>query len=302
MEFKIEREEKLIDALGYHLLKSNDNRFLIFDDEQNEVGFIEFDNVDEECLKRFGSLDEYDKKFIQYKKLYDNFFKKESFLGYTIKINSNDIYYESIIKKDEQDNFSYEINIKRKDETIDCLVLTLGENASLILKSKNYGNMSFKINQNRLYLNFMSNLENFNVEETVIYEVFDENTFRERKEYTYQIRYCPHKMKGKNDIREIKTCEISGEGFSSSNKIDLVCRSWYNGHMWLNNRNTVLGTIEDLIYKHKKGIDAFNHFRYLINQILPFKEEVISLLCGEQFEKNPLFYSKKEFLKKSKKI
>ncbi len=34
--------------------------------------------------------------------------------------------------------------------------------------------------------------------------------------------------------------------------------------------------------KHQMGIDCFKHFRYLINQILPFKEEVISSLVNEE--------------------
>lgn len=306
MNYNMEKEVRLIEALGLHLVgPNNDNRFLILDDEENEVGYIKCDNLYEENLKHWVNLDENDRKFRQCKKLYDNYIKKDSSVDfrYTIKINSKNIYYESSGKTKEKSDFCYELNIKREDGTIDFLELILGENASLTLKSKNYGNMSFRINPNRLFINFMSNTENFNIEETILYEVFDKNSFREKKGYTYQIRYCPQKVKQKNGIREIKTCEISGESFSSSNKIDLADRSWYNGHMWVNNRSTVLGTVEELIYKHKAGIKAFNHFRYLINQILPFKEEIVSLMCGEnieQIEEIPFFKEKSQQIKKTK--
>ncbi len=300
MNCNIEKETRLIEALGYHLVEPNNNNcFWILDAEENEVGYIKFDNLYEEKLKHWVNLDENDKKFRQCKKLYDDYLKKDSSLdfGYTIKIDSKNVYYESTNKKEEQNNFSYELNIKREDGTIDFLELMLGNNASLTLKSKNYGNMSFKINPNRIFVNFMSRTEKFNIEETILYEVIDENSFREKKGYTYQLRYCPQKIKQENGVREIKTCEISGESFSSSpNKIDLMDRSWYNGHMWANNRSTVLGTVEELIYKHKAGIKAFNHFRYLINQILPFKEEIVSLMCGEnmdQIEEMPFFCNKK---------
>ncbi len=304
MNYNMEKEVRLIEALGLHLVgPNNDNRFLILDDEENEVGYIKCNNLYEENLKHWVNLDENDRKFRQCKKLYDNYIKKDSSVDfrYTIKINSKNIYYESSGKTKEKSDFCYELNIKREDGTIDFLELILGENASLTLKSKNYGSMSFRLNPNRLFINFMSSTENFNIEETILYEVFDKNSFREKKGYTYQIRYCPQKVKQKNGIREIKTCEISGESFSSSNKIDLADRSWYNGHMWVNNRSTVLGTVEELIYKHKAGIKAFNHFRYLINQILPFKEEIVSLMCGEnmeQIEEMPFFCNKKIILTK----
>lgn len=292
MEYNIKREERLIEALGLHITSSNNaNKLLILDEEENEVGFIEFislkkESKEQKILEMFNYLNKY---------------------SYVIKINSKDVYYEAIRKGNalmlDDNNYSYELNIRREDGKTDCLELILGENASLSLKSKTYGNMSFKINPNRMYLNFRSSTENFNLEETIIYQEQNEGLYNERKEYTYQLRYCPQRLNAKKGIREIKTCEISGESYSSFNKIDLADRSWYNGRMWANNRSTVNGTIEELIYKHKVGINAFNHFRYLINEILPFKEEVISLMCKEQLkevEKMPFLRKKLASIKENK--
>lgn len=39
-----------------------------------------------------------------------------------------------------------------------------------------------------------------------------------------------------------------------------------------------------MIINPKIDIEIFNHFRYLINKILPFKEEVISSLLKEKDE------------------
>ena len=48
--------------------------------------------------------------------------------------------------------------------------------------------------------------------------------------------------------------------------------------MRTNRENIVAGTVEEMIVKHGMGIAAFKHFRYLINQIVPFKQEIISAM------------------------
>lgn len=292
MEFNIEREERLIEALGLHLIGPNSaKRFLILDEKENEVGFIQYidlnsNNKEKMLLEKFGYLKKY---------------------SYFIKIDSKKVYYEAVRKVnsfEKQDNdYSYELNIKRENGTTDCLEITLGDNASLTLDSKIYGNMSFKINSNKLFLNFMSSTENFNIEETIMYKVVEEKTSKDRKEYTYQIRYCPKNLELDDKERVVKTCEISGESFSSSlNKVDIVDRCWDNGHIWLDRKNTTFGTIEELVYKHKTGINTFNHFRYLLNQILPFKVEIISLMCEQNLEQVEEIPFLKVKLKKDKNI
>lgn len=58
----------------------------------------------------------------------------------------------------------------------------------------------------------------------------------------------------------------------------LVENNWINGKLRTNRENIVVGNVEEMVVKHGMGIDAFKHFRFLINQILPFKQEVISAM------------------------
>lgn len=55
-----------------------------------------------------------------------------------------------------------------------------------------------------------------------------------------------------------------------------------------NEKNRIYSTIEDVIETQKMGIDAFSHFRYLLNKNIPFQKETISAL----FEKRKLIKSK----------
>jgi len=266
----IEHEKKLIEMLGFDLIGPDKfNHWDIFKNG-NKVGYI------------------------QYKKL----FKKNKKLGYPavygydIEIDSPEVSHYFIRrttnkegKKIISNNFSYELNIKRKNGNIDKLVMSAGKYPYLELWNKDYGHMCFRLDFEGLYLNYRSKTNNFNVEETLVFKTEEENIYNHAKEYAYVISYCDKSIDVFDDNRKgIKTREISGISTvddQDSNLLRVSEKSWINHKIRINRENIVTGTVEDMIIKHKVGIETFNHFRYLINKILPFKEEVISSLLKE---------------------
>lgn len=267
----IEHEKKLIRMLGFDLIGPDKfNRWDILKNG-NEVGYI------------------------QYEKL----FKKNKKLGYPatytyhMVINSPEISYDSIRRtttkdgKEITDNkFSYGFEIKRENGDIDKFVMHAGKYPHLELWSIDYGYMRFSLNFEGLYLSYKSRTDNFNVEETLIFKDEEENIYNHAKEYSYIISYCDKNIDvSDNNMKGIKTREISGLSTLDEQEFNLLRiseKSWINHKIWINRENIVTGSVEDMITKHKIGIETFNHFRYLINKILPFKEEVISSLLKEK--------------------
>lgn len=271
MKHNIEYEMKLIDLLGYNLIgPDNSNRWLIVDDSNNQVGFI------------------------QYKKLFNKNVKKgyPKTFGYHTIIDSSDISYSSTRKinntgdnSSDDINFSYEFDVKRENKDIDHIEINMNEFPSLTLWSKKYGFINFHIDYEKLCLNFKSETENFNIEEVLIFKSNGENNDNYNKEYTFQIRYCKKGLElSNNKSKRVTTREISGiysPHYHQLDQLKVLERTWINGKLRVDRENTVIGTVEEMVVKHQMGIDAFNHFRFLINHILPFKQDVISLMLTD---------------------
>lgn len=82
--------------------------------------------------------------------------------------------------------------------------------------------------------------------------------------------------------------EISGTSFTFQQNMEIMQLSettLKNGKLIKSRENIVDGTVEEMAVKHKMGIYSFNHFRFLINKILPFKKDVISLMLNEEIIK-----------------
>lgn len=268
----IEHEKKLIDLLGYNLIgPNNSNRWFIMDENNQQVGFI------------------------QYKKLFSKNDKKgyPATFGYRTIIDSATISYKSTRKIDNVEykqsmdtKFSYSFDVKRENDDFDHVEIRMDENCSLNIWSQTYGYISFKVDYDGLYLDFKSKTENFNVEELVIYKSAEANRPIFKKEYTYQIRYCDKDLELSDDnLKGITIREISGichEYYQESNHLKLSEKSWINGNLRTNRESEVTGTIEEMAIKHQMGIDAFHYFRGFINQILPFKKDIISAMLSEE--------------------
>lgn len=264
----IESEIKLVSMLGYNLIgPDNSNRWLIIDEDSNQVGFI------------------------QYKKLFNENAKKgySKTYGYHMELDSKDINYKTTRKiengsgKIEVDSrFSYELDIKRENGNIDRIDINVGDYPWLTLWSKEYGFMNFKVDYEGLYLNFKSKTENFNTEEVLVYKTDGDKVSNHQKQYSYQLRYCDKCIElNDENLKGIKIREIIGTSTpyqQNYNEMKLEENTWINGKLRTNRENIVAGTVEEMVVKHGMGIDAFKYFRFLINQILPFKQEVISAM------------------------
>ncbi len=270
LPLNIEKEKRLVEMLGYTLIgPNNSNRWIIVDENNNQVGFI------------------------QYKKLFNQNKKKgtPATFGYHVEIDSPTVLYKSKreingIRELTNPASVYELDIKREDGTIDHIDMDLGEYPSLTLWSEKYGFMNFEIYYEGLYLEFTSQTEKFNIEEVLEFQSNKENSSNHQKAYTYQIKYCDRKTDLFNDNQEgITVREISGRSTPSQqehNQIEVSEKSWINGKLRINRENVVDGTIEQIVIKNKMGIECFAHFRFLINQILPFKKEVVSSLLNDK--------------------
>lgn len=271
----IKHEKKLVELLGYNLIgPDNSNRWLVVDENNNQVGFI------------------------QYKKLFNKNDKKgyPATFGYCIKIDSSKISYKSTRKINNLKNrftrdnqFSYAFDIKRENDDLDHVEISMDEFPYLNVWSKKYGSIDLKLDSNGLFLKFKSKTENFNVEELVIFRPNKGNRHRatHKNEYVYQIRYCDKELELSDDnLKGTTIREISGTNnpyYQEANQLSIKERTWINGKLRTNRENEVIGTIHEMAEKHQMGIDAFNHFRFLINQILPFKQDVISIMLGDEF-------------------
>lgn len=273
-------EKNFLDLLGYSLIgPDNSNRWNIYDEENNQVGFI------------------------QYKKIYKGNKKKDypATYAYIIEINSKNIIFNNTRKVLENglnkiDSQQYLFKIKRDDD-IDQVDMNIGEFLDLHIWSKQYGFSVLKIDYSGLYVYFNSKTENFNIEEIIIYGKVNELLAN----YTYQIKYC-NKNRKLSDNKYVTTREISGYSLNED-KIKIYEKTWINNILKTKNTYDVSGTIDEMINLHEMGIDAFNHYRYLLGKILPFKVDFIDqFVTNEMIEENSLsLFIEKENEKKLKK-
>lgn len=269
IQHNLEKEKRLIELLEYHLIgPDSSNRWLIVDENQNQVGYI------------------------QYKKLHNGNSKKgyDKVFGYQTFIDSSNIVCEfSRPLNDKYGNVldsidgNYSFDIKRDNQETDHVEINIGDYPSLLtMWSKKYGFICFKVDFQGLYLNFKSKTDSFNVEEVLIYNNSD-NKYYDNKEYVYQIRYCnkDHELFDDNFIGTTIR-EISGtQNYYDKNKIRISEKTWIDGILKTERFSDVDGTVEEMATKHQMGIDCFNHFRFLINQIIPFNEDIISVIVSD---------------------
>lgn len=261
MDYNIEHERKLIKLLGYNLSDANkSNRFIITDTNNNEIGYI------------------------QYKKIFKANKKKniDAVFGYQTSINSDDIIYHNtrVLKKTYQ-QFYYEFDIKKENNSFDHIEINIGENPNLDIRSKSYGFSCFKINDKGLHLSFKSKTEKFNVEEIISFR----NSPR-FKEYVYQIIFCD-KDKDINESKGTKSYEIIGSSTpfqQKENKLTIKRLTIVDNKIVRVVENEVEGSVLELAMKNDMAIDSFNYFKEFINSEIPFKEDIISIMTKNVFD------------------
>ena len=266
MQHNLENEKRLVELLGYSIVgPDGSNRWLIVDENQNQVGYI------------------------QYKKLHNGNSKKGyvKVFGYHTFIDSPSISCEfSRRLNDKEGNIHdsidgyYVFDIKRDNRETDHVEMNIRNYLLLNIWSKEYGFIDFHIDFKGLYLNFKSKTDNFNIEEVLIYKNVD-NEYHYDKEYMYQISYC-NKAHELSDDKYRTTRVINGiQHYYDKKKLRIYERKWVGGKLRTYKNSVVEGTVEEMAAKHQMGIDCFSHFRFLINQIIPFNEDVISVIIND---------------------
>lgn len=260
----MEHELKFLGLLGYRMeeLKGyNKTRWVILDENDKDVGSIQR------------------KKIIRKHKT-----KGPAVFGYVMAIDSDKITYKDTRRLDgKSGNYGYKFDIKRENNT-DHVEMNCGESPSITIWSKEHGYMQFHIGFDSLFANFKSKTENFNTEEVVAFkwQKDDEMDTTYAKKYTYQIGYCDKAIELKDSnrkgitVREI--CTKYNSHHQEHNQLELEERTWINGKLRTNTKNSYDGTVKDAIKINEMGIDAISRFRYLLNSILPFKQEIMSTM------------------------
>ena len=287
IQHNIEREKRLIGLLGYSLVgPDSSDHWLIVDENQNQVGYIQY--------KKFHNINS-NKKYSKLYKIFHNVNSKKrysEFLGYDTLINSSNIFASEFSRRwidkngkmlDSPDGtgVSYPFYIKRENQEMDRVEMDIGDFPSLTVWSEKYGFIKFKVDNQGLYLNFKRKTDNFNIEELLIYKNVG-NGYHNNKEYVYRIRYCKKDLE-LSDINDknITTREISGtQYYYDKNHLRISEKTWVGEKLRTNRESIVEGTVKEMATKHQIGIDCFNHFRFVINQIIPFNEDIISTIVN----------------------
>lgn len=251
LKHNIEPEEKLIRLLGYKLVEPNKsdsvNKWLIYDENDLEVGFI------------------------RYKKIHKTR-GMPAVYGYVLNIDSSTIKCHNTRSKQRWVDSKYRIYIK-SERSCPVVEIIFGSNPSITLWSNEYGYMKFKMNHEMLYLNFKSKTENFKINETVLLET--------GMKYRYSITYYKPKFIFDDGNKEELTLEVFNDD-SRTQRLSVSEMKFENNDLVSKDESIVEGTLYDAIKGHEMGIEAFSHFRFLINEALPFNEEIIEELIGEE--------------------
>lgn len=281
MVLDISYEKKLIELLGFTISNPDSSNCFKIYNQDKEVGYI------------------------QYKKIFSKNIKKgiPATYAYITKIDSDNVVFnytrkvnDASLKKIINSDLSYCFDVKRTNNEKDHVELTMSDFVDINVWSKKYGYMNFSINYAGLYLYFKSQTDNYNITETICYQLTDASL----SEYSYQISYSKKDSK-LSPYKKTVTREISGYSLDNK-KIHLLEKTFINNYLKNKYETDVLGTVVEMVNMHQMGIDAFKHFRYLINQIIPFNQEIIELLVNEdmiqKYHLEPFMYDSVKIYKK----
>lgn len=267
MEIDIKHEQKLLDMLGYKLLLDNGNKWMILDDKEHPVGFIERERKFRKNKKR-GLPNTYQ---------------------YTMSIESETISYKNTRIENKDNLYQYEFYVKDKNGNLHFVDISCDSDYPNISINNDDYNDRISIDYRGLYCNFRSKTKKHFVEETIIYRVAPDDI--SNSEYTYQIDYCK-KDKSLDDISKkgvtSRTLSATADFYQRcSDCITLNKSTYYNNRLYkmeYDNEKWMTGTVEEVAIKNEMGIEAVNHLRYKFNEILPFKEEIFeTLFKGNQY-------------------
>ena len=258
----ISYELRLIELLEYRISgPDKSNRWIIFDKNNKQVGYIQFKKVSK------GSKDR-DKRFAYVTHIYsDNFI-----FDYIREVKPD-------VKNDEDLRYDFEIN--RSNGITDGIQIDLSD-PLIRIWSNEYGYLEYHISDEEFFLDHQSKTESFNIEEFVCSRRPCDTSNDEK--YVYQIKYCDKDEKIETS-KNVTTREISGRYNSREHKpntLELSEGVWIGGKNEGSNKQIVEGTVTEMIKKQEMGIDSINHFRYFIKSFLPINQEILEDMISDE--------------------
>ena len=258
----IDSEKLFAQLLGYTVKPTDDEHIWhIFDEEENLVGHIQY--------KKFN----HGNKRNGYAPVY----------GYCTVIDSYKIFYKNNRKKSE--GFVYKFDVKRKDEQNLHVALYLNSDSSVTVWDNAYKKFWYlRATETEFHMDFNDKTENYDVNEIVRCENW--GTRKKHKSYCYQMIAYDKRLNQTSPClnRSIKGEQISvpNPGFAPIKGVRISTFA-INQHKDMKTDNYVVpGTVEEMGALDEMGISAFNRFRFLINQALPFKQDIVPLLLPEE--------------------
>ena len=264
-------ELKFLEMFDLSLSQITSNVWQVTDASGKEVGFIKYKKIISKNNKKntpavFGYVTEIETDKIA--------FRKQRSIG--------DCYDPST---PNNESTSYELTLKN-GEDLEHAEINAGKNPSVAIWSSEHGHMDFRISFDELYLNFKSKTEKHNLDETVILK-WDQDT-KSDQGYFYGITFCD-KNKRLTDSRGVRSLQIEGI-YNVYNESPLTINemNWKDGKLTTNKKSKSTATIEDMVVGHEMGINALNHFFYLVENMMPAESFVESLLEELPFYNNSL--------------
>ncbi len=249
MQFNIDYEKRFIDLLGFTILKKdNSNRWVIIDENNMPVGFIQYKKLKSKDIKRnipakYGYLTEIKTDNLQFtKNRYEN------------NLNSNN--YE----------FDYD------DMHIEMLFEDI---VSLTISSQEHGFISFVLDQYSLNFNYKRPTENFNIEEFV--QII---SLPSQESFIYSLNFTDKNNDpqfGDNNITQY-TINATKDEKMKDDQVKIQIESFENHKLQSKEDYLVKGSIKEVIKELELANLSFEYLRRFLEEILPFKEDIISYM------------------------
>ena len=266
-KYDIRLAKRVVDLLGYKLVDSDkDNYWIILDDNDNDVGFIEFDKI---------------------------------FQNSRIKISSPSILLVDVIPKEEK-CFSFRFNIADKG-TVDIKLYRPDVEVSLFypayinietvkgeklgLACHDYTELwetdprSFR--EYGLYLSYKYPMGEYDVSEDVAYIDLDYSNLHLHKMYRYELEYGSSDYAGRiENLRAISKAD--DPDFLMVSKKSFRYK-YGNDELLSSKEQTIIDKrVKEYAKEHGRGREIFNYIRFMLNQMLPLKEDIFSEIFTEE--------------------
>lgn len=250
MQNDLKFETIFLELLGFKITEpNNSNRCMILDENDLEVGFIQKKKI-------YGGRKKYNKA-------------KE--FGYCMEINTEQIFCRHSRRITAEDPLCVEFNttLKREDGTEDGLSVCIAfdDSVSFTIHSDLYGFSNFSLSSEKLFFNYKSKTENYQIEETV--SLTDE---KNEKKYFYTLNYCDKDADFQN-YTDVVSCQFEVRCDRDSQQKTIINRLFDKGKNVETERYEVEAELGEIVALHELGIESLNHYRYLLTEILPFNQE-----------------------------